>query len=156
MPHNQAAAAITEQELTNLANKRLGPTHSANELAHGQSTMCHHSYFSAVQGSAIGTFISVTGAFVTKRLEHLSQSKHTHSVHSMELWCVRQSLLQTYVPSKGTGSSVCHPSCPLHPSFHHCSPFLTGGTEWTHAQSWVFTPNCISRVTKDRWSCWEE
>lgn len=97
-----------------------------------------HSYFSTVQRSTIGTFISVSGTHEMERPEHLSQSTHTHTVHSMELWSARQSLLQTYVPSKRTGSRVCHPSCSLHPFLHHCYAPLR---EVTHIQrhSWTYT-----------------
>lgn len=53
---------------------------SSNQLAQAKSAVHHNSYFSAVQRSAIGTFISVSGTHETKRLEHLSQSTHTHTV----------------------------------------------------------------------------
>lgn len=127
----------------------------------------HHSNFSAVKKNTIGTFISVSGKHEKGRLEHLSQSTRTHTVHSMELWSARQSLLQTYVPSKRTGGWVCHPSCSLHPSLHDCYLILKGShiqrQSWTHthtANCWLWTAlgeplrtgRVVQKSTAGHWS----
>lgn len=137
---------------TDWANKRPGRAmQSSNQPAQPKIVMHHHGYFSAVQKSSIGAFISVSGTHEPLRLEHLSQSTHAHTVHSMELWSARQSLLQTYVPSNWTGSWVCHPSCSLHPNLQspQSNPgrgrTYKGNDGHTHAykHSQILTLSCI-------------
>ncbi len=132
---------------------------SSNQLAQAKSAVHHHSYFPAVQRSTIGTFVSVSGAHETKRLEHLSQSTHTHTVCSMELWSARQSPPTDIRPVKqnwelSLSSKLFSASIP--PS--HRYPVLRGVTHMkatmdTHTHTHTLTLNCIKRTIKDRPGC---
>lgn len=123
----------------------------SNQLAEARSAMHHHSYFSAVQKSAIGTFISVSGTHEMRRLEHLSPS--THTVHSMELGSARQCLLQTYIPiteNRELSSKL------FFASLHHGYPLSRGvahvqETTHTHTQS----KSLLKWIKKNVWSCSE-
>lgn len=110
--------------------------------------MHHHSYFSAVQKTAIGTFISVSGTHETRRLEHLSQS--THTVHSMELGSVRQCLLQTYITIT-ENREVSLSSKLFSASLHHCYALFSGAahageTTHTHTDSKALALNRIRKT----------
>lgn len=136
---------------------------SFNQLLQAKSATYHHSYFSAVQKRSIGTFISVSGTHETKSPEHLSQSTHAHTVHSMELW-ERQTVPPTDIrPVKenwelSLSYKLFSASIPLsllsNPwRGHQHTKAIIDTHAYIYIYTCTFTSTCIIRTIKDKPSC---
>ncbi len=135
----ESVPVITAQDLTNLANKRLvGLRGHFISKSGGRVPHITAAIFPQSRKELLA-HLSLSVAHMRRRAQSICLNLHMHILSTVWSYgSARQSLLQTYVPSKRTGSWVCHPSCSLYVFHHHCYPILR---EVTHIQrqSWKRT-----------------
>lgn len=136
--------AVIEQDLRNLANKRLVMRYG-HLISYCRRRVPHITTAIFLQSrKELLAHLSLSVAHMRRRAQSICLNLHMHILSTVWSYgSARQSLLQTYVPSKRTGSWVCHTSCSLHPFLHRCYPIFGGVTHmqrqsWTHMHIYIY------------------